>query len=95
MFDFEPYHLRAGVGILIHNKLHRNKGYASDALTALSGYAREMLGLKKLYASISAGNKNSIQLFEKGGFVKTGDKKSWLKNFSGWEEECFYQKLLF
>src|SRR5665811_1054943 len=36
LFDFEPYHLRAGVGILIHNKTDQNRGYASDALFALS-----------------------------------------------------------
>ena len=36
LFDFEPYHLRAGVGILIHKAENRGKGYAGDALQALS-----------------------------------------------------------
>ena len=52
LFDFEPYHLRAGVGILIHNKNDRKKGYATDTLMALSNYALNVLGLKQLYANI-------------------------------------------
>ncbi len=61
LFDFEPYHLRAGVGILIHNENDRNKGYATDALEALSKYALDVLGLKQLYANISADNLRSIR----------------------------------
>jgi len=70
LFDFEPYHLRAGVGILIHNKSNRNLGFATDTLQALSNYTFEILGLKQLYANISADNSVSIHLFEKSGFEK-------------------------
>lgn len=94
LFDFEPYHLRAGVGILIHNKHHRNQGYASDALMALSDYSLNVLGLKQLYANIAADNKYSIKLFEKCGFTLVGIKKAWLKIPSGWKNECLYQKIL-
>ncbi len=94
IFDFEPYHQRAGVGILIHNKSDRNKGYASDALTALSDYALEVLGLKQLYASITSENESSIHLFEKAGFEKSGVKKNWIKTISGWKDEVLYQKFL-
>lgn len=94
LFDFEPYHLRAGVGILIHNKDDRNRGYASDALEALSDYTLNFLGLKQLYANISANNKTSVHLFMKSGFVQTGLKKCWLKTSSGWEDELLFQKIL-
>uniref|UniRef100_UPI0032180E99 GNAT family N-acetyltransferase n=1 Tax=uncultured Draconibacterium sp. TaxID=1573823 RepID=UPI0032180E99 len=94
IFDFEPYHQRAGVGILIHDKAYRNKGYATDALHALSDYALEVLGLKQLYANITADNTNSIQLFEKVGFVKSGVKKDWIKTLSGWKDEIIFQKML-
>lgn len=94
LFDFEPFHLRAGVGILIHNVNDRNKGYAADALFALSGYALNVLGLKQLYANISEDNSNSIKLFEKTGFEKSGVKKSWLKTINGWKDEILFQKLL-
>ncbi|MFV0590590.1 MAG: GNAT family N-acetyltransferase [Draconibacterium sp.] len=94
LFDFEPYHLRAGVGILIHKNEDRGKGYAGDALLALSVYALETLGLKQLYANIAADNITSIHLFEKAGFQKAGVKKAWLKTRNGWKDEELYQKIL-
>ena len=94
LFDFEPYHLRAGVGILIHNKNDRKQGYASDSLMALSNYALNILGLKQLYANISADNPASIQLFEKVGFKNTGLKKDWLNTPAGWKDEILFQKML-
>lgn len=94
LFDFDPYHMRAGIGILIHKNEYRNHGYASDALNAIFRYAVEALGLKQLFANISASNTNSIHLFEKTGFQKSGIKKNWLKTLSGWEDEVLYQKML-
>lgn len=94
LFDFDPYHLRAGVGVLIHNKKDRNKGYASDALAALSNYTFEVIGLKQLYANITSDNTNSIQLFEKAGFKKVGTKKDWIKTTKGWKDEILFQKML-
>ena len=94
LFDFEPYHLRAGVGILIHQTEDRGKGYAGDALLALSVYALEVLGLKQLYANIAVDNAVSIHLFEKAGFQQSGVKKEWLKTRNGWKDEILFQKLL-
>jgi diamine N-acetyltransferase len=94
LFDFDPYHMRAGIGILIHKTENRNHGYATDALNAIFSYALEMLGLKQLYANISATNEVSIHLFEKTGFEKTGTKKNWLKTLNGWEDEIMLQKML-
>ena len=94
LFDFEPYHQRAGVGVLIHNKNDRNKGYAGDALQALANYSLEVLGLKQLYANITTDNTNSIQLFEKCGYLKSGIKKDWIKTSTGWKDEILFQKLL-
>jgi len=94
LFDFEPYHLRAGVGIMIHNNSDKNKGYATDALAALSNYALNVLGIKQLYANISEDNSVSIKLFEKAGFKQSGIKKNWLKTQNGWKDELFYQKML-
>lgn len=94
LFDFEPYHLRAGVGILIHKAEDQNKGFATDTLVALSRYAFETLGLKQLFANIAADNLKSIYLFEKGGFEKVGIKKNWLKTRDGWKDEILFQKIL-
>jgi len=94
LFDFEPYHLRAGVGILIHKNSDRNRGFASDALIAISNYAFEILGLKQLFANIAIDNPHSLKLFENSGFVKVGVKKNWLKTPSGWKDEILLQKIL-
>ncbi len=94
LFDFDPYHMRAGIGILIHCTENRNQGYGSDALNATFSYALEVLGLKQLYANISLKNEVSIHLFEKVGFTQSGIKKNWLKTITGWEDEVFMQKML-
>jgi diamine N-acetyltransferase len=93
LFDFEPFHQRAGIGILIHKSQHRQLGYASDALLAMDEYAHETLGLKQLYANIAADNLASLKLFAKAGYIKTGEKKQWLKSFSGWKDEYLFQKI--
>lgn len=94
LFDFDPYHMRAGVGLLIHKNENRNHGFGSDALTAIFGYATEVLGLKQLYANIAAKNEISIHVFEKVGFTRSGLKKNWLKTSNGWEDEILFQKML-
>ncbi len=94
LFDFDPYHMRAGVGVLIHSNSDKNKGYATDALEALSRYTAKILGLKQLYANIAGDNINSIRLFEKAGFTRVGVKKEWLRTLTGWKDEIMFQKLL-
>ena len=95
LFDFDPYNMRAGVGVLVHKPQHRRHGYATDALEALTGYALTVLGLKQLYANIAEDNTESVHLFEKNGFSQSGVKKSWLKTTKGWKNELFFQKILF
>lgn len=91
LFDFDPHHQRAGVGILIGNPAERGKGYASDALLQLMEYAFKHLLLHQLYCTIPASNLASIQLFQKTGFQRTGIRKEWLYTNQGWEDEEFYQ----
>ncbi len=38
IFDFDPFHKRAGVGILIANEDYRRKGFATMALKCLIDY---------------------------------------------------------
>lgn len=93
LFDFEAYHLRAGVGVFI-NKKFENKGHASEAIQLLKDYAFQVLGLHQLYANIQQKNEKSLALFEKQGFVLTSTKKDWLKTVDGWENELFLQCIL-
>lgn len=91
IFDFDPFHLRAGVGILIANKEYRQKGYATEALRLLIRYAFEILQLNQLYCNISASNSVSLQLFQNQGFEIIGTKKNWLKTKTGWQDEVMLQ----
>lgn len=90
MFDFDPYHQRAGVGIMIHQD-YRQKGVAGDALKAFITYCFNTLGLHQLYCSISESNNISQKLFEGNGFQLTGIRKDWLKTHSGFMDEYHYQ----
>lgn len=94
LFDFDPFHLRAGVGILIHNEKDRKLGYATDALQLLCTYATDYLRLHQLYANISEENKASIQLFTSNGFELCGTKKDWRNTLGGWKAELMFQKIL-
>ena len=94
IFDFDPYNLKAGIGIMIDNRINREKGYASEALDIIIEYSQKQLGLKQIYASIIADNKNSIHLFEAKNFELSGIKKQWQRtNVEEWKDILFYQLL--
>ena len=63
LFDFNPQHKRAGIGIVIHPDFQQ-KGFASEALSLLIQYAFTHLQLHQLYANILTDNEKSLQLFE-------------------------------
>ena len=93
LFDFDPYHNRAGVGILIGDNNERNKGYASKALSKLIEYCFETLKLNQLYCNIAEDNQISLKLFGKHGFEIIGLKKQWLKYSNGYNNEYLLQLL--
>lgn len=93
LYDFDPTHLRAGVGVLIDEQ-HRNKGFASEALDLLHLYCANILNLHQVFANISPDNHKSIALFEKFNYQLIGIKRDWRKRNHEWMDELFYQKLL-
>ena len=90
LFDFEPLHQRAGVGIMVDTN-SEGKGLALLALKELQNYAFNQLGLHQLYCNIASGNTRSIVLFEKANFEQTGIKKEWLRINKQWQDELFFQ----
>ncbi len=84
LFDFDPYHRRAGVGIMI-NKMYRQNGFADEALKIIIKYSFSFLNLHQLYCNIAENNENSLKLFKNNGFEIIGLKKDW--NFNGKEFE--------
>ncbi len=93
IFDFDPFHNRAGVGMLIAEKEYRRKGYASQSLELLINYAFKVLNLHQLYCNIPDNNKASLSLFQKHGFEIIGLKKEWLKTSAGYINEYMLQLL--
>lgn len=93
IFDFDPFHNRAGVGMLIAEKENRKKGYASQSLDLLINYAFKVLNLHQLYCNIPHNNKASLSLFQKHGFEIIGLKKGWLKTSDGYIDEYMLQLL--
>ena len=91
LFEYDPLHRRAGIGILIDKVSERNKGYANEALNLLINYSFNRLNLHGLFCNIFESNKHSIKLFENNNFIKTGEKKEWVKIKNGWETELFFQ----
>lgn len=91
LFDFDPYHSRVGIGLLIYNQEDRSKGYASSSLDLVISYCFNKLNIHQLYANIESGNTISLQLFEKHGFKICGTKKEWLRTPTGWKDELMMQ----
>jgi len=91
LFDFDPHHHRAGVGILIADSSDRRKGYAREALETLMHYCHGVLHLHQLYCNIASENKESLRLFETAGFKPVGEKKEWMFSGKGYSDEWLYQ----
>jgi diamine N-acetyltransferase len=93
LYDFEPLHQRAGVGIVIAEDL-RQQRFASNALDLLLSYCQNFLMLHQVYCTITTSNQASLRLFQQAGFTTIGLRKQWLKMPSGWEDVTELQKIL-
>lgn len=91
LFDFDPYHHKVGLGILIAELQDRRNGYAKEAVLLIKEYCFSHLNLHQVYCNILSENKASIDLFEKSGFTICGTKKDWIKNKEGWLDELMLQ----
>ena len=90
LFDFNPQHKRAGIGILIHPN-EQKKGFAFEALELLTQYSFKRLNLHQLYANITEDNNKSIALFKKHNFKQVGIKKDWIYSQGIYKNELLFQ----
>lgn len=91
IFDFDPFHKRAGLGILVANEDYRRKGLASMSLKCLIDYCFSTLQLHQVYCNILANNCESMDLFKKMGFAECGIKKDWVNTPEGYLDEHMFQ----
>jgi diamine N-acetyltransferase len=91
VFDFDPQNRRAGVGILIGDKQHRGRGYATEALALLVRHCFGVLNLHQLYCHINNTNEVSLKLFRKVGFQPCGLLKDWIVYDAQWHDVTVMQ----
>ncbi len=92
LFEFDPHHRRAAVGVIISPEA-RGHGYAGEALQMLIAYAEKVLQLKQLYCGIDGDNHKSLRLFTHNGFEHTGTRKAWRLSGKTWKDELFLQRI--
>ena len=90
LFDFNPKHKRAGVGILIHKEFQQS-GFASEALALIIKHSFNYLNVHQLYANITVDNNNSVALFKKHHFKEIGIKKDWIFSEGKFKDEIILQ----
>lgn len=92
LFDYDPYHNRANIGIYIDSSI-QGKGYGSDALKTMMNYTFNYLHLKQLFCHIGADNEGSLNFFKKAGFTECGLIKSWLRGIDGYVDSYLMQAI--
>ncbi|MCE5205996.1 MAG: GNAT family N-acetyltransferase [Porphyromonadaceae bacterium] len=92
LYDFDPFHQRAGVGILIDEN-QRNRGYGLQSLLLLGEYAFGFLSLHQLYAFVPEKNQASRRLFKKAGYLPAGTLREWLFRDDYYEDVQVWQKI--
>ena len=93
LFDYDPLHQRAGVGITVLAGKRRH-GYARQALELLKDHARDVLRLHQVYATVGTTNVPSMKLFAAVGFRRVGTRHAWLRTATGWQDAVEWQCLL-
>ncbi|MBX0333601.1 GNAT family N-acetyltransferase [Pontibacter sp. HSC-14F20] len=92
LFDFDPLHRRAGIGIIV-SAPYRGKGHAAEALQLLLNYCQHTLQLHQVYCGITTTNHTSIKLFKNAGFTEIGIRREWLRKSDGsWDNVVELQR---
>ncbi|GHV57189.1 N-acetyltransferase [Bacteroidia bacterium] len=93
LYDIDPIHLRAGIGILL-DAAYRGKKLSPQVLELMHEYASCILLLHQLYAYVPENNPSSYKLFQRSGYEEAGVLKSWLKTAEGYQDVHFMQRFL-
>ena len=91
LFEFDPLHRTAGVGILIGDIAERKKGFAYESLMLLTRYSFDVLNMHQLYCHIENSNQASLRLFSKAGFNACGVMRDWIVYNESWHDVTMMQ----
>ncbi len=92
LFDFDAINRRAGIGIYIDDE-YRRRGYATEAIRLLCGYAHETLGIHQLWAYVAVDNRPSVDLFTAAEFKPAGKLRSWIRRGHTYADALILQRL--
>ncbi len=93
LFEYDPVHRRAGIGIMIAKEF-RACGYGRDAILTLCDYTRRHLNMHQLWATVMTDNTASLALFRSAGFHESGIHRDWVCTPEGFVDEVMFQKIL-
>ncbi len=71
-FQARRYSTAREIGWTIHDPENRNRGYATEAVTALIDYLFKSFPINRIECSTATQNHASVRLAEKCGFVREG-----------------------
>lgn len=90
LFNFDPTHLRAEIGLLIAPE-HRGQGYARPILEQLEQYAVR-LRLHQLYAITAVDHAPAARLFTHANYRTSACLHDWLLSDGRWVDATVWQK---
>lgn len=89
----DHHHKRAAIGLLIGDGNQHGKGYASEAISAVTDFAFTSLGLRKVFAGYYAANTASRKAFRNAGFtVDARLREHWLCD-GEWQDGIIVSRL--
>lgn len=80
-------HRTGDVGLLIGEKDCWGKGYATEAIALVTGYAFGALNLRKVTASCYGGNEGSARAFQRAGFEVEGVRREQFYSDGGYVDQ--------
>ncbi len=78
---------RCEMGVIIGAKEQWGMGLAPEAIGAMTRYAFDELGLKRVTATICSGNDGSVRAFLKAGFIIEGRMRDYWRFDDGYQDE--------
>lgn len=72
LFEINPYHKTAELGIIIGDKMYWGKGVATEVVKTLTDYAFQNLNIQYVSAEIESENIAIQKVLENAGFVSDG-----------------------
>jgi RimJ/RimL family protein N-acetyltransferase len=75
LFEFEPIHRRATLGIFIGEAERRGKGYGAEAIRLILGYGFNILNLHSVMLTVHSDNSQGVACYKKVGFTECGRRR--------------------